>query len=131
METILQTLPRAKRWALILAILFVINAVLCVLGALGTLVAAFSVPAVMINFITVLIMFIVMLLLSIFLFKYQSACGRTLLTSADDDLIAAVRNQKRYLTVQGVVSLLVFLIFFLGIMAAIMLPAYLAYVRHH
>lgn len=125
MQSIFSVLPRAKVWALVLAIFFIIATVLGALCLLGFMLVFFQGMSFFSALFTTLLCalpWVMVLLFSIFLMKYQGACGRAAVSQNHDDLVLAALNQKRYIILQGILSLLILLLMVFGIMVAIAMP---------
>lgn len=90
MNPILNVLPKAKRWALVLAIIFSVMAIVTVTSIIGP---------------------IIFTIMTIFLFWFYSACNRLEISNNSDDLLAACKAQKGFLLTQAVLGLLLVVLF--------------------
>lgn len=64
---------------------------------------------------------------SLFLFKYASSIGRLLDSGGSEEMETALQHQKSFWRFAGIFSLVFVIIGLLGIVAAIAIPAYMAY----
>ncbi|SUO96449.1 hypothetical protein [Suttonella ornithocola] len=115
MQSLLNVLPKAKLWALILAIINGISLLFTLIGFFGTSSGSEKFG----NFFSL----IFQILLLVFLVLYQNACAKAITSKDEEDLEAACLYQKRYLMVQGIsfgLLLAVFaLVLIIGLFSAI------------
>lgn len=127
MNTLLQPqfLPRAKRWALILAICTIVLTFFNVIQIITLLVrvSRYGDAGDVGGVIGGLISTVVYVLTIIFLLKLQNSCGRFMTSRHPQDLIAAAQNQKRYIMLIGIYLMVLTILFALGFIIGIIAAA--------
>lgn len=113
MERVLDQLPKAARWSLIVAVCFILFIFFYLIGFL-----AVSAKQGGVSIIAALLPFGLLVLQCWFFFAYRGACKRALRSGEAEDVEQACRWQKRLIVLYGVFSLLALLMIAFGFLAA-------------
>ncbi len=133
----IDALRGTKGWVLLIGILLFIAGAFTVIAALGIGFSGWMGARALPNGppagiflgmgVVYLIMAFIDILLGLYLVRYSSAIGRLLQNGDAGEMEAALHAQRKFWKLAGVLALIMIVVFILGIVAAIALPAYTAY----
>lgn len=133
----IDALRGTKGWVLLIGILLFIAGAITVIAALGIgfsgWMAGRSLPngppaSLFLGMgVAYLIIAFIDILLGLYLVRYSSAIGRLLQNGDVGEMEVALHAQRKFWKLAGVLALIMIVVFILGIVAAIALPAYTAY----